>query len=54
MESHSLVKILCTSKILTKKILCALEYSKTLNKTQFDHVQYLTKEVANIKSNICL
>lgn len=32
-------------------MLSALEYLKTLNRTQFDNMKHLIKEVANIKSN---
>lgn len=42
--------MLCASKDLARQILIALEYSKKLNKTQFDHIEKLIKEVANIKS----
>lgn len=50
-ESNTILDILCNSKILIKKMLSALEYLKTLNKTQFDNMKHLIKEVANIKSN---
>lgn len=32
--------------------MCALKYTKTCNKTQFDHIQQLEKELATIKSNV--
>lgn len=51
-ESHSLINILCTSKNLAKKMLCAFKYTKNMNKIQFDHIQLLVKEVAITKSNI--
>lgn len=50
-ESNILLHILCNSKILINKMLSALEYLRTLNKTQFDNMEHLIKEVANIKSN---
>lgn len=51
-ESHKLVNILCISKILAKKVVCALKYTTNCKETQFDHIQQLVKEVAAIKSNI--
>lgn len=51
LESQTLIRIVCASKILARKMLAALEYSKKLNNTQFDHIQHLIKEVATIKSN---
>lgn len=47
-----IVNILQSSKILGIKMLSALEYTKKLNKTQFDQIYPLIKEVANIKSKI--
>lgn len=51
-DSQILINILCVSKILAKKIVSALEYTRKSNIIQFDHIQHLIKEVANIKSNI--
>lgn len=50
-ESNTILNILCNSKILINKMLSALDYLKKKNKTQFDNIQHLIKEMANIKSN---
>lgn len=49
-ESNTIVNLINNCKILVKKMLIALEYSKKLNKSQNENIQHIMQELASIKS----